>query len=94
MPGQFSHMTCKSSAPASEVPLGWCSGLWYHRLQVRIQAWNFNKVFTFSHHLHGSGSSLAYLQEPRGTPVNHRGGGGIGTMPSAPLILRSSGDHF
>ncbi|GIY38987.1 hypothetical protein CDAR_609111 [Caerostris darwini] len=53
-----------------------------------------NKAVTFSHQVHGSGSSLAYLQYRRGTSVNHRGGGGIGTMPSALLILRSSGDHF
>ncbi|GIY40636.1 hypothetical protein CDAR_265431, partial [Caerostris darwini] len=30
----------------------------------------------------------------RQNPVNHRGGGGIGTVPSALIILRSSGDHF
>ncbi|GIX73419.1 hypothetical protein CDAR_379951 [Caerostris darwini] len=50
-----------------------------------------NKALTFSHQVHGSGSSLAYLQYRRGTPVNHRG---IGTVPSALMILRSSGDHF
>ncbi|GIY84369.1 hypothetical protein CDAR_278301 [Caerostris darwini] len=27
------------------------------------------------HQVHGSGSSVAYLQYRRGTPVNHRGGG-------------------
>ncbi|GIY13536.1 hypothetical protein CDAR_68441, partial [Caerostris darwini] len=30
-----------------------------------------NKALTFSHQVHGSGSSLAYLQYLRGTPVNH-----------------------
>ncbi|GIY74300.1 hypothetical protein CDAR_524181 [Caerostris darwini] len=49
------------------------------------------EALTFSHQVHGSGSSLAYLQYRRGTPVNHRG---IGTVPSALIILRSSGDHF
>ncbi|GIY68614.1 hypothetical protein CDAR_249441 [Caerostris darwini] len=49
------------------------------------------KALTFSHQVHGSWSSLAYLQYRRGTPVNHRG---IGTVPSALMILRSSGDHF
>ncbi|GIX76318.1 hypothetical protein CDAR_418641 [Caerostris darwini] len=49
---------------------------------------------TFSHQVHGSGSSVAYLQYRRGTPDNHRGGGGIETVPSALIILRSSGDHF
>ncbi|GIY41708.1 hypothetical protein CDAR_428461 [Caerostris darwini] len=47
-----------------------------------------------SHQMHGSGSSVAYLQYRRGTSVNHRGGGGIGTVPYALIILRSSGDHF
>ncbi|GIX73541.1 hypothetical protein CDAR_467851 [Caerostris darwini] len=51
---------------------------------------SLNKAVTFSHQVHGS---VAYLQYRR-TPVNHRGGGGIGTVPSAPIILRSSGDHF
>ncbi|GIY85831.1 hypothetical protein CDAR_511601 [Caerostris darwini] len=46
-----------------------------------------NKALTFS-------PSLANLQYRRGTPVNHRGGGGIRNVPSALMILRSSGDHF
>ncbi|GIY73403.1 hypothetical protein CDAR_493641 [Caerostris darwini] len=52
------------------------------------------KTVTFSHQVHGSESSLAYLQYLRGTPINHRGGGGIGTVPSALMILLSPGDHF
>ncbi|GIY14368.1 alpha-1,2-mannosyltransferase ALG9 [Caerostris darwini] len=55
---------------------------------------SLNKAVTFSHQVHGSGTSVAYLQYRRGTPVNHRGGGGIGTVPSALIVLRSSGDHF
>ncbi|GIX96253.1 hypothetical protein CDAR_554621 [Caerostris darwini] len=47
-----------------------------------------------NHQVHGSGSSVAYLQYRRGTPDDHRGGGGIGTVPYALMILRSSGDHF
>ncbi|GIY39162.1 hypothetical protein CDAR_93631 [Caerostris darwini] len=49
---------------------------------------------TFSHQVIGSGSSVAYLQYRRGKPSNHRGGGGIGTVPYALIMLRSSGDHF
>ncbi|GIY29905.1 hypothetical protein CDAR_512851 [Caerostris darwini] len=36
---------------------------------------SLNKAVTFSHQVHGSGSSVAYLQYRRDTPVNHRGGG-------------------
>ncbi|GIX69256.1 hypothetical protein CDAR_71491 [Caerostris darwini] len=64
-------------------------------LSLRLERdFDNNKTVTFSHHVHGSGSSLAYLQYRRGTPDNHRGGGGFGTVPSALIILRSSGDHF
>ncbi|GIY15155.1 hypothetical protein CDAR_311811 [Caerostris darwini] len=34
------------------------------------------------------------LAVPSRHPVDHRGGGGIGTVPSALIILRSSGDPF
>ncbi|GIY20967.1 hypothetical protein CDAR_25021 [Caerostris darwini] len=33
------------------------------------------QAVTFSHQVHGSGSSVAYLQYRRGTSVNHRGDG-------------------
>ncbi|GIX68156.1 hypothetical protein CDAR_167571 [Caerostris darwini] len=36
---------------------------------------------------------LSLLAVPSRHP-SHRGGGGIGTVPYALIILRSSGDHF
>ncbi|GIY57204.1 hypothetical protein CDAR_587821 [Caerostris darwini] len=65
-----------------------------HESEVDVGGFHENKAVTFSHHVHGSGSSVAYLQYRRGTPVDHRGGGGFGTVPYALIILRSSGDHF
>ncbi|GIY52465.1 hypothetical protein CDAR_181301 [Caerostris darwini] len=83
----MSHLPLDTSPPhafrVAESSLGIETGK--NKTKIR------NKALTFSHQVHGSGSSLAYLQYRRGTPVNHRG---IGTVPSELMILRSSGDRF
>ncbi|GIX83320.1 hypothetical protein CDAR_33981 [Caerostris darwini] len=67
----------------------------WHKWNTRERRNQIKEVsFCICHQVHGSGSSVAYLQYRRGTPVNHRVGGGVGTVPSARIVLRSSGDHF
>ncbi|GIY66996.1 hypothetical protein CDAR_417671 [Caerostris darwini] len=83
----------KSSSGNILFPLRWVPRMWRGIRRNRNVERNelVNKAVIFNRQVQGSGPSSAYLQYVRGTQVNHRGGGGIGTVPPVLIMLRSSG---